>query len=394
MPRELTFPVFDGDNHLYETRDALTAHLPAEYAGAIRYVEVDGRTKIATMGQISEYIPNPTFDVVAAPGAQEEFFRHGNPDGKSRREILGKAIRSIDAFREPGPRLALLDEQGIDKAMMYPTLASLVEERFRDYPDAIHAIIHALNQWLHETWTFDFSGRIFTTPVIALPIVDKAIEELDWAVERGARAVLVRPAPVPGLRGTRSFALPEFDRFWRRVCDTGVLVIMHVSDSGYSRFGNEWEGASEFLPFAPTPFRSYWSVAHNPMADAVASLACQGTLTRFPELRIGSVENGSSWVAPLLATLADTHKKMPQLFAEEPGTAIRRCLYVNPFWEDDVTALAESVPIDHIFFGSDFPHPEGLADPLSYIDHVGGLSREQQEMVMGGNLARLMRTDA
>jgi hypothetical protein len=68
MARELGFPVFDGDNHLYETRDALTAYLPAEYKGAIRYAEVDGRTKIVTMGQISEYIPNPTFDVVAAPG--------------------------------------------------------------------------------------------------------------------------------------------------------------------------------------------------------------------------------------------------------------------------------------------------------------------------------------
>jgi hypothetical protein len=198
MARELGFPVFDGDNHLYETRDALTAYLPAEYKGAIRYAEVDGRTKIATMGQISEYIPNPTFDVVAAPGAQEDFFRHGNPEGKSRRETMGKAIRSIAAFREPAPRLELMDEQGVDRAMMYPTLASLVEERFREYPDSIHAIIHALNQWLHETWSFDYKGRIFTAPVISLPIVEKAIEELDWVVERGARAILIRPAPVPG----------------------------------------------------------------------------------------------------------------------------------------------------------------------------------------------------
>jgi hypothetical protein len=30
MTRELDFPVFDGDHHLYETRDALTAYLPAE----------------------------------------------------------------------------------------------------------------------------------------------------------------------------------------------------------------------------------------------------------------------------------------------------------------------------------------------------------------------------
>jgi len=37
------------------------------------------------------------------------------------------------------------------------------------------------------------------------------------------------------------------------------------------------------------------------------------------------------------------------------------------------------------------PHPEGLADPLSYADHVSALPDEQIAMVMGGTLARLMR---
>jgi predicted TIM-barrel fold metal-dependent hydrolase len=390
----LGFPVFDGDNHLYETRDALTAFLPPEYAGAITYVEVNGRTKIATMGQITDYIPNPTFDVIAAPGAQEDYFRRGNPEGLSRRDILGAPIQCEPAFREPGARAALMDEQGVARALMYPTLASLVEERFRDHPDAAHAIIHALNQWIYETWRFDWNGRIFTTPIITLPIVEKAIAELEWVLERGAKAILIRPAPVPGLRGTRSFALPEFDPFWQRVVDSGVLVIMHASDSGYSRFSGEWEGAGEFLPFQPTPLRAFWNQAHNPMSDAVAALACHGLLARFPTLRIASVENGSTWLAPLLTTLEDTYKKMPQLFAEHPVEGIQRCLYLNPFWEDDVAMLSKLLPLEHIFFGSDFPHPEGLADPLSYVDHVSSLPPDDIAKVMGGNLAELMRVAA
>jgi len=394
MAAKLGFPVFDGDNHLYETRDALTKFLPPEYGGAIRYVEVDGRTKIATMGQISDYIPNPTFDVVAAPGAQEDYFRRGNPEGKTHREILGKPIRSTEAFREPAPRLALLDEQGVDKSMMYPTLASLVEERFRDYPEATHTIIHALNQWLHETWSFDYNGRIFTTPIITLPIVDKAIEELNWVVERGARAVLIRPAPVPGPRGSRSFALPEFDPFWKRVTETDVLVVMHASDSGYSKYANDWEGAGEFRPFQPTPFRAYYSLARNPAEDAVAALACHGLLTRFPELRIAMVENGTTWLPRLLENLADTRKKMPQLYAEDPLTAIQRCVYFNPFWEENVAELAKLVSIDHLFFGSDYPHPEGLADPLSYAEHHAELTEDEMALVMGGTLSNLMRVGA
>src|ERR1039458_308653 len=102
--RALSIPLFDADNHLYETRDALTKYLPERYKGAIDYVDVHGRTKIVVRGRISDYIPNPTFDVVARPGAQEEYFRVGNPDGKSYRELIGEPMRSIPAFKAPGPR--------------------------------------------------------------------------------------------------------------------------------------------------------------------------------------------------------------------------------------------------------------------------------------------------
>src|SRR5437899_12854862 len=170
-----SIPVFDADNHLYETRDALTKFLPDRYKGVIDYVDVRGRTKIVVRGQISEYIPNPTFDVVARPGAQEEYYRKGNPEGKSRREIFGEPMRAIPAFREPAPRGELMDEQGVDRTLMFPTLASLVEERLRADAEATHAVIHALNEWLYETWQFNYEDRIFTTPVITLPIVDKAL---------------------------------------------------------------------------------------------------------------------------------------------------------------------------------------------------------------------------
>ena len=41
------FPVFDADNHMYETTDAFTKFLPKQYEGLIKYVQVNGRTKIA-----------------------------------------------------------------------------------------------------------------------------------------------------------------------------------------------------------------------------------------------------------------------------------------------------------------------------------------------------------
>ncbi|MCI4318282.1 MAG: amidohydrolase, partial [Thermoplasmata archaeon] len=375
--QELRGRVFDADNHMYEPREALTQFLPDAYRGAFKYVEVDGRTKIAVRGQISDYIPNPTFDRVAAPGAHEDYIRHGNPEGRSHREVMGAAIDCRPAFREPGPRLELMDEQGLDRTLMFPTLASLVEERFRDDPDATHVVVHALNRWLNEVWSFNHQNRIYTTPIITLPIVELAIRELEWVLERGARAILIRPAPVPGFKGPRSFGLPEFDPFWELVQSEKVLVTMHASDSGYSRQVGEWEGFSEYTPFQVAPLRSYWNLAHQPMADAVAALSCHGALTRFPDLKIMSVENGSDWVPALLSQLASVHKKMPQMFPEEPTGVIHRNFYISPFWEDDIQDLGKYLLPDHIVFGSDYPHPEGLADPMSYVDHLVGLSEQE-----------------
>ena len=88
----LDFPVFDADNHLYETREAFTRHLPDALPGRDRLRRGRGRTKIAVRGQISEYIPNPTFDVVARPGA---------PGGLLPRTATPRASRCRELFGEP-----------------------------------------------------------------------------------------------------------------------------------------------------------------------------------------------------------------------------------------------------------------------------------------------------
>ncbi len=388
-------PIFDADNHMYETRDAFTKYLPEEYKNVVRYVEVDGRTKIAVNGQISEYIPNPTFNVVARPGAQEDFYRKGNPEGKTMREIFGKPIKAPEAFRAPQERLELMDEQGIERSLMFPTLASLLEERMKGSPEITHTVIHALNQWMHETWTFNYEDRIFSTPVITLPVVERAIEELEWVVERGAKVVLIRPAPVPGLGGSRSMALPEFDPFWETVVKHDILVGLHSSDSGYDRYTNEWTGdGNEYLPFQPNPFRNF--ALWRPIEDTIASLVCHGALSRFPELKIAVIENGASWVGPLLTKMAELWKKQPQDFAENPVDVVKRNVHVSPFWEEDLDEMADLLGEDRVLFGSDFPHPEGLESPRSYIDELTakGMSDDRLRKIMGGNLARLMNIPA
>ena len=389
MERRLDYPVFDADNHMYEQPDAFTRFLPDEYKHVIKYVQVNGRDKLAIKNVISEYIPNPTFTVVARPGAQEDFFKNGNPEGKSRREILGDPIRTPEAFFKPQPRLELMDEQGVDRAIMWPTLASVLEERLHNDPEASHVIIHSLNQWMHEEWTFNYKDRIFPAPVITLPIVDEAIRELDWVVERGAKIILIRPAPVPSLKGFRSFALPEFDPFWAKVQEYDVTVGMHASDDGLTRYFNQWQGhQDDYLPFADTTaFSTVQHLMSRGIFDAMLSAISHGMLSRFPGLRVLPVENGSSWVLPLINALGQAYAQQPRLFEEDPVAVLRRNIWIHPFFEEDPVGLIKAIGTDRVVFGSDFPHPEGLADPVSYAKVLESLPQEDIEKIMGGNLA-------
>ncbi len=393
MAHRLAFPVFDADNHLYETSEALTKYLPSQYEGAITYVDVNGRQKIAVRGVVSDYIPNPTFDRVGRPGAQEEYFKIGNPEGKPYKEIIGRGIDCLPGFRSAAPRLELMDEQGLDYSMMYPTLASLVEERLRDDPDLCAAAIHALNRWMVDEWPYVYEGRIFSTPIITPGVLEHAMNELEWVLEQGAKVILMRPAPAWGYDGPRSFALPEYDPFWKRIEETQTLVVIHGSDTGYTRYSDEWEGKSpgELLAFAqPRAFSAVVRNSHRDIQDAVASLIAHGTIARFPGLRFCLVENGAGWVPFLLHHLDYTYRNQPQDFAEKPSLTFKRHFWMHPFHEEDPRELIDVLGADRVIFGSDYPHIEGLADPLSYADELGDIDPTDLAKIMGGNLMGLL----
>ena len=99
---KLSFPVFDADNHLYESTRSAHQVPSRRYRGAIDFVEVHGRTKIMVRGHISDYIPNPTFDRVGRPGAQEEYFKMATPTASRRGRSSAAGIDCPPGFREAG----------------------------------------------------------------------------------------------------------------------------------------------------------------------------------------------------------------------------------------------------------------------------------------------------
>jgi predicted TIM-barrel fold metal-dependent hydrolase len=84
---------------------------------------------------------------------------------------------------------------------------------------------------------------------------------------------------------------------------------------------------------------------------------------------------------------------MPEAFPGDPVEEVRNRIHISPFWEDGLGELSSIVGVERVLFGSDYPHPEGLAEPLRYVDVLNErtkLSEEDKAKIMGGNLARLI----
>ncbi|MGE0881137.1 MAG: amidohydrolase family protein [Acidimicrobiia bacterium] len=404
--RELPYPTFDADNHLYETQDALTKYLPPRYQDVVKYVEVKGRTKIAIRNRITDYIPNPTFAKVAVPGGSGYDVTKGgsgmNRGGGPNTAPGGKkfmAMPSMDAFFDPEPRLELMKEMGIDRTLLWPTLASVLEERVADAPDVAVTVIHALNEWMHEHWSYVYSDAIYSTPIISLANGnDTAIKELEYIAERGAKIFLMRVAPVPTWQGRKSFALPEFDPFWERVQELGLVVGMHSGDPGYARYTGEWEGNDgEFDPFKYSGSLAFVAMASekNNLIDAMASIIGHGLATRFPKLKFMPVEFGSDWIRPFYNKLQNLWDTRQVIFDENPVEVFNRNIWIHIFHEANPKELIDmGIPVDHLMFGSDFPHPEGMMDPLAYAEIVANLTLEQQKLIMGGSIEKALKVGA
>jgi len=174
------------------------------------------------------------------------------------------------------------------------------------------------------------------------------------------------------------------------VQEAGVFVGMHSSDSGYADLSGIWEGPGEMLPFKPNPF-GFLVKNNRAITDMMNAMVCHGAFTRFPDMRFGTIENGGTWVKPLVENLEGIYKKMPQEFAEHPVSAFTRNVYVNPFWEDGLDDLIDIMSADRLLFGSDYPHPEGLANPVAFADDLPeSLSDADVAKIMGGNLKELL----
>jgi predicted TIM-barrel fold metal-dependent hydrolase len=98
-------------------------------------------------------------------------------------------------------------------------------------------------------------------------------------------------------------------------------------------------------------------------------------------------------VAILAKRLRKKANQQPRFFPEDPLEILRRNVWVAPYYEEDVRALADTIGANRVLFGSDWPHGEGLAEPLSFTEELKGFSAAEVEMVMRGNVVDYLGFD-
>lgn len=389
----LGYAFFDADAHYYEPRDCFTRHMESAYVDRAVRVEKDerGRDRILIGDEKFTYL-TPLFEDAPAPGALRELMR-GKKDGGERAHYPLQP-----GFHDRTARLQVMDDQGIEAAIMLPTLAMTVWHQMRHDIEGTFANVRAFNRWLEDDWGFAYDGRIFAAPFLSLLDVDLAVAELDRVLDAGARIIVMVPGPVD----SRSPAHPDFDPFWARLNEAGVPCAFHVGEAGYNEMMSvHWGEVANPRSHKQSAFQWAMFFGDRPIQDTLASLIYADLFGRFPNLRVYSVENGTEWLAYFIKRL-DKMKGMGRFGywvggeppKGKPSDILRRHVCVNPFHEEDHAAVIKAVGVDAVLFGSDWPHPEGLAFANEYLDSLpGDLSTDSVRRIMRDNGRALLGLD-
>jgi predicted TIM-barrel fold metal-dependent hydrolase len=390
----LGYAAFDADGHYYEPHDAFTRHLESRFADRALHVRVgaDGLGRLWFGDDKCGLMKVTQSDYSGAPGSRMKFFQTMEDDGSGWRQTDVIDPRDHPAMMKKSARLRLMDDQGIEATLLFPTVGVAVEHEMHSDVEAMYAALRAFNRWLEEDWGYGGDGRIYSAPMLSLVDVDQGVAELQRVLEAGARIVHLKKGPLYG----ESPASPSRDRFWAIVQEAGVPVAFHTGDAGYNEV---WATQWGELARPPIQYTSAFSnyLAGTATEDTFANLVLNNLFDRFPGVQILSIENGSSWVRQLLsrmdksAAFGRNAEGLGGRFTARPSEVFREHFVVCPFFEEDPVPLIDILGADRVLFGSDWPHPEGLVEPLDFADKlIGRVDDDTLRAVMSTNVASLV----
>jgi hypothetical protein len=285
-------------------------------------------------------------------------------------------------------RVARVEAQGLEGIWLFPTAGVLYEQAMCHDIEALCTLTRGFNRWLDEDWGLTYQGRLFAAPYITLADVEWACDELEWALGRDARLLVMRPSAVCTKDGWLSPGDERFDPFWARVSEAGITVVAHVGSNGYTANGYGGNSALAVLGGGRKPTVA-GLISERAIYDFLLTFAYDKMFERFPNLRIASVENGAGFLGDLFVKLEQSKKRMPRYYKEDPAELFRRNVWINPFWEDSIPEVIEHMGASQIIYGSDWPHMEGMEHPRDIFEELDGVSLADQEKILRTNTAAL-----
>ena len=154
----MDFAMLDADNHYYEAEDAFTRYA-SERMRAERYVrwlaEGDGKRRRLFFGaREANVIGNPTFNPITRPGVFHETLKNLEAGLDRSAPAYGELVPIDPAYRDRDARLTTMDRQGVEKALLFPTLGVTLEGILSDDGDMLYQCFHAFNRWIDDEWGF------------------------------------------------------------------------------------------------------------------------------------------------------------------------------------------------------------------------------------------------
>jgi uncharacterized protein len=239
-------------------------------------------------------------------------------------------------------------------------------------PELVYGAARAHNRGMVEFCSVD--PRLLPTCYVPLADFDRAEAMAAEAVEAGAAALLV-PSACPKGHSPSHIAL---DPVWATAQEAGVPIVFHVGggepliDPDYFQNG---------LPIPPDfhggeeNFRSVSYMAiPRPPEQTLATMIFDGVLERFPDLKIGVIEQGAIWIPSWVRQMESAveaflrHEERLQALSLRPTEYVQRQIRATPYPTEDVGWITEQIGPDVCLFSSDYPHVEGGRKPVERFE--------------------------
>ena len=382
MPEPCALPenavVVDADGHVLEPADTWVRYLEPSFrdrairlehdADGLEVLLVDGKPLEMIRGTLGSMggIGMSASDLIV-PG------RHTYADG------------SPPGGYDPKARLAVMDEEQIDIALLYPTIGLAWEDKVRD-AELATAYTRAYNRWLAD-FCKDSGGRLQPIAHISLLDANLAAAEAERARRDGCVGIFLsvdRPA-----RGGRHLDDPNLDRFWATAQDLEMPVGLHV----IVREKPEFSGWTRSRPLTDPSSRLFYHafLAIDVMA-AFTQMLATGLFERFPRLRCSVLEAGSNWIASWLDRLDHKYEMAPETYPLKrlPSEYFRRQCVISADPDESMTGeVARRIGAECCVWASDYPHIDASFGVVAeLLRHIGALDVDAQRAILGENALR------